>query len=140
MASRGIPYQVGEHLLDLDPIDKSNGSILIKIKLNRDAKNAGAGLCKGSCFLDHGAHAFASHLRFAPCHKFPQAPDDLPDTQRLFGCLLHDLAYGIGLIACPIRQETARGVHGIGNGGQRLVDFMRKGGGHLSGCAQAPGM
>ena len=132
-----IAEQVDQNLLDLDPIDQHQIVLRVEIEAKLDALFAGAGEAERAGFLDQLGEAFDALFGFAARDEIAQPPDDLAGAKRLLGGAIQR-AFDLGLVGIGAgRQQPARTLHVVADGGERLVEFVRQRRGHLSHRAQA---
>ena len=112
----------------------------VEIEFQQDPLFAGADQAKRRSFFDQLGDALDAPLRFAAQHEVAQAADDLAGADRLIGGSvergLDRARVGIGAAG----QQTARALHIVADGRQRLIELVRQRRGHFAHRAQARDM
>ena len=132
-----IADQVDQHLLDLDAVDEGVLSLRVEVEERPDAAFARPRQCQPARILDDRGKILDMFVDFAAGDEIAQAPNDLTRTERFlrrFADRFPD--EGAARFVAPVKQ-FARGLHVIGDRGQRLVQFVRQGRRHRAHRAHA---
>ena len=134
---KGIAKQVDQNLLDLDPVDQHQIELRVQTEAKLHILLAGARQTERAGLLNQLRKALDAFFRFAARDKIAKPANDLAGAERLLGSAVHGI-FDLGRIGVVTgRQEPARAVHIIADGGKRLVKLVRQRGGHLTHRAQA---
>ena len=128
----GVAHQIEQDLLNLHLVGEHEIQPRRKREAHPHAPVLGADQRQRACLLDQLFYVLDAPLALAVGDEIAQPADDLAGAQRLIGRLVHGVANKACAFVGAIFQEPARSLHVIGDGRQRLVEFVGKGRGHLA--------
>jgi len=110
-----------------------------RVELERDPNGVLSGGDQGerARLLDQALDAFDAPFRLATGDEIAQPPDDLARAQRLLPGLVQRIAQLRGALVGALLEQPARPLQIVADRGERLIEFVRKRGGHLPHRAQA---
>ena len=124
-----VANEVEYHLLDRDAIDQDAVDRRIELDLPRDPTLAHANHSQRARLVHDALEALDPPLALAPRDKVAQPPDDLAGAHRLLRAILHRLADDRQGLLVRIFEELLGCLDIIGDGRQRLVQFVGDGSG-----------
>ena len=116
---------------------QTGGASGARLKCDPDILLLGADQRKGAGFLDDLVDGFRRPVRLPLLDEIAHPPDDLAGAGSLRHGLVHGFQHLDRRLAVGRVHHAAAGLDIIGDRRQRLVQFMRQGGGHLAHGAEA---
>src|SRR5574343_1180171 len=131
--------QIEQHLLDHDAVDDDVGQMLRQVEDDLRAGALGLDVGKGAGFVDQRLKGDRLPVGVALLDHVAHAANDLAGPFGLFGSLLHRGQQVGDLVVAGLHALDAAGAV-IGDGRQRLVEFVRQGGRHFAHGDQPRGL
>src|ERR1700688_2725987 len=132
-----IPDEIDNDLLDLNPVHQYVPGAVIEFKPWTHRHWCDATQYKDTCFLDYRRKCFYSPFRLTPADQLAETADDFARPQCLLGSLVSDFLRGQEIDLTAARKQPLRRIDRIDDRRERLADFVRESGGHLTGGREA---